>query len=426
MNSDVIVIGAGLSGLACARALQAAGVRCTMIEGGDRIGGRIATDDVDGYRLDRGFQVLQTWYPEARRQLDYQALDLRPFYPGAQVRIGERFHRISDIWRRPARLPEMLVSPVGSLADKLRLLRLRQRALRGDLKALYGRPETTALALLQALGFSSRIIERFFKPFFSGVFFAPDLDVSSHSFEFAFRAFALGDTALPAAGMAQIPRQLARPLPSDCIELNRRVAEITPRGVRLEDGEERRARAVVVAADAVQAARLLRRPTPPTRGTTCLYFSAPEPPIQGPYLVLDGTGQGPINSLLCPSNLSSQYAPDGKCLVTLNCFGLHPDGDALESAVRRQLRGWFGTAVDAWQRLACYRIAAALPVQAPPVSFPPPPQPVTDAGAGLQKPTGTSLWLCGELGAPPSIHWALRSGRLVGEAVAVSLGAEAA
>jgi len=410
LRPDVIVIGAGLSGLACALRLQQAALRPLIIEAGDRPGGRIATDERDGFRLDRGFQVLQTWYPEARHLLDYEALDLRAFYPGALVHAGGRFHRVSDIWRHPERLPEMLASPIGTLGDKLRLLKLRHRALQGDLAALYARPETTALELLRAQGFSPRIIERFFKPFFAGVFFEPELAVSSRAFEFVFRAFALGDTALPADGMQAIPLQLADRLVPDSILYGRRVERLLDGKALLDNGESLEARAIVIATDGPEAARLQGSAPPPTRGTTCLYFAAPRAPVDGPYLVLDGSGQGPINSLLCPSSLSSRYAPDGSALVCVNVFGTGHNPDALETAVRKQLTGWFGDVVRGWHRLAVYRLPAALPLQAPPVNPP----------KRALRPRDW-LWVSGEYAAPPSIHWALASGSRAGDAVATAL-----
>lgn len=410
MQPDVIVIGAGLSGLSCALRLQQAGLRPRILEAGDRPGGRLATDERDGFLLDRGFQVLQTWYPEAQQMLDYEALDLRPFYPGALVRADGDFHRVSDVWRHPQRLLEMLRSPIGSLADKLRLLKLRQRALKGDLAALYARPETSALALLQQLGFSQRIIERFFKPFFSGVFFDPDLSVSSRAFEFVFRAFALGDTALPAAGMRCIPEQLAGRLVPDSIQYGRRVERLLNGQAVLDNGERLHARGFVIATEGTEAARLLGREPSPSRGTTCLYFSAPEAPFQGPYLILDGSGEGPINSLLCPSNLSAAYAASGGALISVNVFGAGHNADALETAVRAQLKRWYGDVVNRWQRLAVYRLPTALPVQAPPVEAPQRPLCVQDW-----------LWVCGEYASPPSIHWAMASGNAVAEAVVSSL-----
>jgi phytoene dehydrogenase-like protein len=411
LDPDVIVIGAGLSGLACALRLQQSGLRPIVLEAADRPGGRVATDRRDGYLLDRGFQVLQTWYPEARQLLDYEALDLRPFYPGALVRVGGRFHRVSDVWRHPGCLAEMLASPIGSVGDKLRLLGLRRRALQGDLAALYRRPETTALALLQGLGLSERIVERFFKPFFGGVFFDPELGVSSRAFEFVFRAFALGDTALPAGGMERIPLQLADRLIPDSIRFERRVTRLIDAQAVLDDGERLHARAIVVATDGTDAARLLGAEPPRTRGTTCFYFAAPEPPFDGPYLVLNGTGRGPVNSLLCPSNLSPQYAPDDSALVTVNCFGAAADVDTLEDVVRAQLADWYGDVVRSWSRLHVYRLPAALPVQAPAVTAPAGPRRVSDW-----------LWVCGEYAAPPSIHWALASGSSAADGVIGALG----
>ena len=451
MKVDVIVIGAGLSGLACALTLQERGLAPLVLEASDGSGGRVRTDQCQGFLLDRGFQVLQTWYPEAQRWLDYGALDLRPFYPGALVRSGGRFHRVSDVWRRPWRLPEMLLSPIGTLGDKIRLLGLRQGCLRGSIADLYARPETTALAHLQARGFSARMLERFFKPFFSGVFFDPDLGVSSRTFEFLFRAFALGDTALPARGMGEIPAQLAARLTGERLRLGCRVSRLEQGQVVLDSGKRIGAQALVIATDPWETARLLgharhsgdcqRPPTdrdesvpaaeadppaapagpasarvgpPKARGTTCCYFAADAPPFSGPYLVLNGEGQGRINSIQCPSNLSEHYAPPGKALITVNCHGVGDDPDHLEARIRQELSDWFGPQVASWERLAVYPIPQALPAQAPPVVDP----------ASVPQRLAPGLWVCGEYQAAPSIHWTLHSGRRAGEDVALFLGAD--
>ncbi len=412
MNADVIIIGAGLSGLACALALRQRGVEPLILEASDGIGGRVRTDRRDGFLLDRGFQVLQTWYPEARRVLNYEALDLRPFEPGALVRRDGRFHRVSDVWRRPARLPEMLFSPVGTAGDKLRMLALRRRALQGDLETLYAREETDTLSMLRGMGFSRRMIDSFFKPFFAGVFFEPDLQISSRAFDFVFRAFALGDTALPARGMAEIPTQLAARLPRESIRLTARVRQLLDGQVVLASGERLRARAVVIATEGRSAARLLGRPElPATRGTTCFYFAADRAPVSGRELVLNSEGRGLINSLLVPSNLSDAYAPAGLHLVAVNLFGAGRDPTELEPPLRRELSDWFGNWALGWERLAVYRLPEALPNQSPPVSYP------GDRDGRI----GQRLWVCGELDAAPSIQWALYSGGRAGATVAAAL-----
>ncbi|NEX20151.1 FAD-dependent oxidoreductase [Thiorhodococcus mannitoliphagus] len=413
MNADVIIIGAGLSGLACALSLRERGLEPLIVEAADGVGGRVRTDQREGFQLDRGFQVLQTWYPQARELLDYDRLDLRAFYPGALVRTQGRLHRVSDVWRKPTRLPEMLLSPIGTLSDKLTLLGLRRRCLRGDLEALYGRPESTAIERLRALGFSTRMIESFFKPFFSGVFFEPDLDVSSRTFEFVFRAFALGDTALPARGMGEIPAQLAARLPSHAIRLGAKVERVAQTHVHLQSGERLKARAVVIATEAKETARLLHQPFsgPPGRGTTCFYFGAHHAPIQGPYLVLNGEGRGRINSMLFPSNLSEYYAPPGRSLITVNVHGTDDNPDALETRIRSELYPWMGEQVRDWRRIAVYRLPTALTAQHPPVPYP---------GAQALRRTQW-VWSCGEYQSAPSIQWALHSGRRAGVEVAAAL-----
>ncbi len=283
-----------------------------------------------------------------------------------------------------------------------------QRA--GGSDDIYSSPETTIGGRLHELGFSKTIIERFFRPFFSGVFFDPTLSVSSRAFEFCLRAFAAGDTALPAAGMGAIPRQIADALPPGTIRTGARVKLIGQDGVMLESGEHVAGRVLVLATDGPSTAQLLGdKSIPAGRSTTCLYFAAKKAPIAKPLLVLAADGDGPINSLVVPSALSQHYAPAGESLICVNVTGLPEQSDAqLEMAVRTQLQGWFGEAVDGWQYLKTYRIANALPLQTPPVADP----------RNFNPRRAEWLYLCGEYGNAPTINWALYSGRRTAEAIA--------
>lgn len=408
-EAEVVVVGAGLAGLSCARTLAQHGRSVLVLEAADAAGGRIRTDRLDGFRLDRGFQVLQTAYPEARRALDLAALDLRPFTPGALIRFGGRFHRIADPWRAPRAALATLRAPIGTLGDKWRLARLRRSVLAADIDALYARRERPTAEYLRERGFSAAMVERFLRPFFAGVFFDPALAVSSRAFEFYFRAFAAGDTALPAAGMGEIPAQLAAALPPGAIRCGAPVAALRDGGVTLASGEPIAARAVVIATDGVNAARLLGDASRPgRRATTCLYFAAETAPLAEPILALNAEGRGPVNSVVVPSLLSSAYAPAGRALIAANVLGTPPLDDALlERQVRAQLREWFGAAVDGWRHLRSYRIAAALPLQTPPLANPRHHEPRQRAG----------LYLCGEYRNAASIQWALYSGRRAAEAV---------
>lgn len=220
----VIIVGAGLAGLACATHLVRRGVACTVVEASDEVGGRVRTDRVEGFQLDRGFQVLLTEYPEAASLLDYPALHLHAFHPGALVRYAGRFHRISDPFRRPQDLLSSLMSPVGSWRDKLTMFRLRQDALNHRVCARAGGGERTTLEALQAYGFSPAMQERFLRPFLGGVFLDPSLSTPCRLFEFVWAAFSRASIALPQAGMGAIARswpRRSRPIRSVCASLSR-------------------------------------------------------------------------------------------------------------------------------------------------------------------------------------------------------------
>jgi len=409
-GDGVYVVGAGLAGLRCARRLHERGVAATVLEAGDGVGGRVRTDRVDGFLLDRGFQVLLTAYPEARAALDYRELELHPFYPGALVRTRGRFVTVADPFRRRWDGLRTLVAPVGSVGDKLKLASLRRRVAAGSLEELFARPETSTSEALARDGFSEEMVERLLRPLFGGLLLDRELGASSRMFEFVYRMLALGDAAIPTRGMGAIPEQLAGGLPPGCVRLGQKVAEVGDGGLVLAGGERLRARAMVVATDGPTAAGLLGEPGPPgSVPACCLYFAADQAPVDEPAVVLDGDGDGPVNHLCVPSAVAPTYAPANLALVSATVLdrpGL-PRGADLEAAVLGQLADWFGSSVLGWRHLATYQIPHAQPAQ-PPGALDPPARPVR---------VRPGVYVCGDHRDNASINGALASGRRAADAL---------
>jgi len=408
-DHDILIIGAGLAGLACALELRERGVEPLILEAADGVGGRVRTDIHQGFRMDRGFQVLLEAYPECRRLLDYEALDLKPFFPGASIWTGKEFTRFVDPYRRPREAMATLASPLGSFPDKLRVTQLRKDVRKGKARELLAGPDLSTRKDLEAMGFSSGMIQGFFRPFFGGVLLDPELSDSSRIFRYIFRMFSEGDISVPARGMGEIPGQLVGRLPEGSLRLGARVQSVDPGRVRLESGEELAGDAVVVATEGPEASRLLQSlPTPGSKGATCLYFRVPEPPVAGPILVLNGTPKGPVNNLAVMSEVSPEYAPDGQHLVAATVLGL-PSGqmEALESQARSQLEEWFGEGVREWEFLRGYAIPHAQPRQAPGVLEP------------AERPVAVEpgLFVCGDHRETASLQGALHSGRRAAGAV---------
>lgn len=360
-SPEVLVIGAGLAGLASARDLQERGIDVHLIDAADAVGGRIRTDEVDGFRLDRGFQVLLTAYEELEARVDYGALDLRAFTPGSVVWTGRSLETIGDPFRNPGMALGSARARVGTLDDKLRVAWLRRRLLGRGPMDMFDGPERSTLDELKAEGFSQQFIDLFFRPFLGGVFLERGLDTSASLFRYYFRCFAAGDAAVPARGMQALPEQLAKPL-AGRISLDTEARIVTPTSVTLSDGSTLVPGAVVVATDGASAAELTDRPTPDFKATITSYFAAPTAPIDDAMLVLDGTGAGPVNHLAVMSNVSSEYAPPGQHLIAASGVGSDlGDVAAFEAGARTQLNRWFGPEVDRWTHIRSYEIAHALP-----------------------------------------------------------------
>lgn len=365
---DCVVVGAGVAGLACARSLSRIGRRVLVLEGSGRIGGRVATDRVDGFQLDRGFQVLLAAYPTARAELDYKALRLKPFYPGALVRVNGRFERVADPLLRPVDGLRSLTNSIGSPGDKLRVARLRLQPAR---LARYPDSCSTLEALRQE-GFGDVLLQRFFRPFLGGVFLENELATGVRKLESVWRAFSGGPTVLPERGMGAIPEQLAEDLPGGAVRLHARVQSVESGRVVLEDGSSVLAKAVVLASGPRELARLAGLPAPAMHATAALYFACSTPPHREPILVLNGEGfrtgdgggrGGPIQTLVCLSQVSRSYAPAGSELVSVSVVDREAlaAGD-LEWRVRTQLMQWYGPGAANWRHLRTDRIAHALPL----------------------------------------------------------------
>ncbi|MBO2008687.1 protoporphyrinogen/coproporphyrinogen oxidase [Hymenobacter negativus] len=426
-SKPIIIIGAGMAGLSCAIWLHRAGRPVLVLDAADAVGGRVRTDVTpDGFRLDRGFQVLLTNYPEARRLFDYGALNLKAFRSGAVIRLADgRETTLQNPLQQPFAAFSALTSTIGSLPDKLRIVSLVRHVLKYTPQELLNRPATDTLSFLQRYGWSEQIINTFFKPFFGGVFLDRELTTASNFFEFVFQQFVTGEAAIPALGMQQLPEQLAARLPAGTVRLNATVAGIVDGSqVRLSTGQVLEGSAVVLAADGLTALRLIAGRSgnaddflatqsasfhTGTRITTCNYFAVDgghSPGRNDKLLRLNAAPAGLVHNVAFPADVSGDYAPAGQSLVSVSTHGERGLSEAeITAGVHEELAAWFGPAARQWRHLRSYRLPAALPAYL--------------AGQPAEQPLKLTetLYRCGDWAAYPSLNAALATGREVAEAI---------
>jgi phytoene dehydrogenase-like protein len=403
-QSDVVVVGGGLSGLIAARQLQRANRNVILLESSDRIGGRIKTDWVRGFRLDHGFQVFLDAYPVASEQLDVPRLRLRKFAAGALIRAGGHFVPYCDPLRQPAYAIQTALAPIGEFLDKLRVAKFKREISRKTVAEIMESAETSSVKRLRQFGFSKSMIDQFFRPFFGGVFFDADLETSSRMLEFTFKMFSAGNACLPADGMEAIPRQLAAGLKRHSLFCDSTVDELSPGEVVVE-GEKIACNTILVATESPTADRLLRVVSGEStlaggagQQTTCYYFATPHAPQSQPILMLRSVDEGPTNHVAIPSLVQSSYAPPGQHLVSVNTLGIAQEPAEEKAAVLAQMRDWFGGAVDDWEHLRTYRIRHALPNQ-------------RHSGLHLsERAVADGIYRCGDYCHTASIEGAITSG----------------
>ncbi len=423
----VLIVGAGLSGLTCALRLHQAGIPVHIIEASDGVGGRVRTDQVDGFLLDRGFQVYLSAYPQAGELLDLEALELQAFEPGAIVYDGKGLKRVMDVFRRPRYLIGSALSSIGSLADKMRVALLRFQTLGSSEEEIRDHKDQSTESFLREFGFSEKMINGFFRCFYGGIFLETELRTSSRMFEFTFKMFSQGSATLPARGMGSIPLQLARRLPAETIRINSPATSVTCSSVTLANGSVLQGSHVVLATQASQTSEFIpsfSSHAPQWRSVTNVYYAADKSPLKEAIIALNGSSKGLVNNVCVPSDVSPLYAPEGKSLISVSLLGLHRD-EHIPTEVKKELAAWFGEQVDGWQHLRTDIIKHALPEQAPEEDQ----QNDTEADTGnhTEAPKGflkiDDIMICGDHTTSASIEGAIISGNQTAAALLASIRA---
>ena len=410
MKPTITIIGAGISGLTAAVYLHKKGFKIQILEASDRAGGRIKTDEIDGFKLDIGFQVLLTEYPETKALLDYKKLNLKRFLPGATVLYDGGKFEIADPFRRPTALFSTLFARVGSLKDKINTFFLKRKLVKISISNLFKQPEVETIAQLKNYGFSKKMIDRFYKPFFSGIFLENDLKTSSTMFDFVMKMFSEGDAAIPELGMEEIPKQLVAMLPENSIQYNVKVSAIENNKIICENGLVIETDKIIIATEAIGlASAYVSKEKQNFHQVTNVYFEAKIAPAKKAVVVLNAaTHKKWVNNLTVLSNVSNRYAPKGKVLISISYNGIPAiDDSTLAENMKAELKKWYGNQVEDWKLLKTFRIKYALPNQ----------EKVSNEISNSEIKINENLFICGDHLLNGSINAAMKSGRIVAELI---------
>lgn len=403
----VIIIGAGIAGLTCAKYLKDKGIQSLILEASDGIGGRVRTDEQDGFLLDRGFQILLTAYPEAQRLLNFEALDSKAFKSGAIIRDNQNndFSILGNPFKEPTKIWSSLTSNIGTFTDKMRVLRLILDNYNVQ-EEIFDNKGMPTIDYLRNYGFSEKMIQQFFRPFFGGVFLENELSTSSNFFKYIFGKFYEGDAIIPAKGIEQIAKQIEKMLYIGTVKLNTKVVKIDGNRVYLENGDRLYGEKIILAIDGFQADKLLNKTSKRKfNSTTCTYFAAESSPLKEKMLLLNPNRSSVVHNMCVPSDIAPYYAPVGKSLISVSTQGLElRDEHELAKNIKRELITWYGNEVENWQHLKTYHIPQALP------NFD-----VSEVNNNLK--ISDILYQCGDTTAYPSLNAAMATGRRVAEMI---------
>ncbi|MCX5245464.1 MULTISPECIES: NAD(P)/FAD-dependent oxidoreductase [unclassified Streptomyces] len=425
-QADVVIVGAGVAGLSAAHRLTSAGVTTAVLEAAPCVGGRMSTEKVDGFRLDRIGQLLSTAYPELRLTPGLDALVLRPFAPGVLLHSDGRHHRavppasaggargalhaVRALASAPAKSAPRSSAPLGTAVDQARLGTALARLAATPIERLLSRPELPAAQALAARGVPARTIDGFVRPLLAALLCDPELTTSSRCADLALRAFACGRLCLPEGGAEMLPELLARALPPGTVHTGVRVTSVSTSAVTTAEHGEIRCRAVLLATDARAAAELLPGlRVPDFHPLTVLHHTTDEPPTTGASLLLDADRGGPVAHTAVVSAVDPSRAPAGRALISSTVLGTPPVD--LDTAVRMHLARLYGTSTRRWESLAVHHTPDAVPAMRPPHD--------------LRRPVRllAGLYVCGDHRDTSTVQGALHSGHRAATAILTDLGA---
>ncbi|MFE2304365.1 NAD(P)/FAD-dependent oxidoreductase [Streptomyces sp. NPDC059445] len=433
---DVVVVGAGVAGLAAARHLTGAGLRTAVLEAAPHVGGRMSTEKVDGFRLDRLGRLLSTSYPELRHTPGLGGLVLCPFPPGVLLHSdGHRHHTGTPSAPRSARgalttaralasAPRLPLprpargttrpGPLGSPLDQARLGGALARLAATTPERLLARPDLTAAKALTARGLPARTVETFLRPLLAALLCDPDLRTSSRLADLALHSFATGRLCLPEGGADALPELLAAGLPPGTVHTGVQVTAVSTTRVTTKDHGELRCRAILLATGARAAAGFLPGlHVPAFHPVTVLHHTTDEPPLTGPALLLDADRSGPVAHTAVVSQVDPTRAPAGRALISSTVLGTPPAAAHLDATVRAQLARLYGTSTSRWELLAVHHEPEAVPAMPPPHD---PRRPVRLLAG---------LYVCGDHRDTSTVQGALHSARRAAHALLTDLDVHA-
>ena len=354
-KETIYIIGAGVSGLIAAYELEQEGYHPVIIEQTDEVGGRVKTIHEKGYALDLGFQVLLSAYPLAKKYLDLDALELHKLESGALIYVNDKTYRIGDPMRNWKMLFPTIFSDIGSISDKLKVLKLNNRLKRKSIDEIFESHETTTLQYLIEFGFSPKIIERFFKPFFAGIFLESSIQTSSRMFEFVYKMFGEGYATIPKLGIGEISNQLKNKLHHTEFIFNCEVKDITNDKILMVSGENLPHDGVIIATNSTSMIRSHKGSDMKWKCCMCLYFEVDQTNIPANTIALIADGGNYANNLYAYTDVKT-----GKTILSVTTLEHmnKTDAEIIENIIAEVKKYTGALKVDFIHH---YRIKQALP-----------------------------------------------------------------